>query len=188
MKSFCGAFASLALAVALSVPAVAADDTAGKVLDGEMKTLEGKEVDLSKYEGKVLLVVNVASKCGATPQYKELQALHEQYKEKGFAVLGFPCNQFGKQEPGSAADIREFCTENYNVTFPMFDKIDVNGEKTAPLYSKLKQYESDPGDVKWNFEKFLINREGEVVGRFRTKTKPDAPQVLEAIESELAKK
>ena len=188
MRFYCGAIASLALMVALSIPAVAADDAAGKVLKGEMKSLEGKEVDLSKYEGKVLLIVNVASKCGATPQYKQLQALHEQYQDKGFAVLGFPCNQFGKQEPGSAADIREFCTEKYNVTFPLFDKVDVNGEEAAPLYTKLKQYESDPGDVKWNFEKFLISREGEVVGRFRTKTKPDAPQVLEAIEAELAKK
>lgn len=188
MKSVLCGFASLAVMAALTISASAADESTKKVLAGEVKSLEGEKVDLSKYDGKVLLVVNVASKCGATPQYKQLQALHEEYKDQGFAVLGFPCNQFGSQEPGTAAEIRSFCTENYNVSFPMFQKVDVNGDDAAPLYQKLKQFAGDPGDVKWNFEKFLVNRDGEVVARFRTRTKPDDPQVLKALEAELAKK
>jgi len=174
-----------AMVIAIASVGVAADKS---VLTGNVKSLEGEKVNLKKYQGDVLLVVNVASKCGATPQYKQLQALHEQYKEKGFAVMGFPCNQFGRQEPGSAADIRSFCTENYNVSFPMFSKIDVNGDETAAIYEKLKAFDGDSGDVKWNFEKFLVSRDGKVVARFRTRTKPDAPEVLEAIEAELAKK
>ncbi|QDU78027.1 Hydroperoxy fatty acid reductase gpx1 [Bremerella volcania] len=183
MKSVLSVFAALALLAAFSVSAVASED----VLKGEVKTLEGKKVDLSEYKGKVLLIVNVASKCGKTPQYEPLQALYEQYGDQGFAVLGFPCNQFGKQEPGTASQIREFCTEKYDVTFPMFEKIEVNGEGTAPLYTKLKSFESDPGDVKWNFEKFLIGKNGEVIQRFRTRVEPDDKTVIEAIETELKK-
>ncbi|MFN3149409.1 glutathione peroxidase [Bremerella sp.] len=183
MKSVLSVFASLALVAAFSVSSFAADD----VLKGEVKSLEGKKVDLSEYKGKVLLIVNVASKCGKTPQYEPLQALYEQYGEQGFAVLGFPCNQFGKQEPGSASEIREFCTEKYNVSFPMFEKIEVNGDGTSPLYTKLKSFEADPGDVKWNFEKFLIGKDGEVVARFRTRVEPDDKKVIEAIETELKK-
>jgi len=183
MKSVLSVFASVALLAMFSVSAVAADN----VLKGEVKTLEGEKVDLSDYEGKVLLIVNVASKCGKTPQYAPLQALYEQYGDQGFAVLGFPCNQFGKQEPGSASEIREFCTEKYDVTFPMFEKIEVNGDDTAPLYTKLKSFEADPGDVKWNFEKFLIGKNGEVVERFRTRVEPDDKKVIEAIETQLKK-
>nr|WP_207396282.1 glutathione peroxidase [Bremerella alba] len=160
---------------------------AENVLKGEVKTLEGKKVDLSEYKGKVLLIVNVASKCGKTPQYEPLQALHAQYGDQGFAVLGFPCNQFGNQEPGSASEIREFCSENYDVTFPMFEKVEVNGEETAPLFTKLKSFDSDPGDVKWNFEKFLIGKDGEVVARFRTRVEPDDKKVIQSIETELKK-
>lgn len=184
MKSVLSVFASLALLAAFSMTAVAADD----VLKGEVKSLEGEKVDLSKYKGKVLLIVNVASKCGKTPQYEPLQALYEKYGDKGFAVLGFPCNQFGKQEPGSAEEIREFCTDRYDVTFPMFEKIEVNGDDTAPLYTKLKSFDADPGDVKWNFEKFLIGKDGEVVARFRTRVEPDDAMVVQSIESELKKK
>ncbi|MBA2114741.1 glutathione peroxidase [Bremerella alba] len=183
MKSVLSVFASVALMAAFSVSAMAAEN----VLKGEVKTLEGKKVDLSEYKGKVLLIVNVASKCGKTPQYEPLQALHAQYGDQGFAVLGFPCNQFGNQEPGSASEIREFCSENYDVTFPMFEKVEVNGEETAPLFTKLKSFDSDPGDVKWNFEKFLIGKDGEVVARFRTRVEPDDKKVIQSIETELKK-
>ncbi len=160
------------------------------VFSQEMKSLKGKKVDLGKYKGKVLLIVNTASQCGATPQYEQLEALHEKYGEKGLKVLGFPCNQFGKQEPGTSEEIIEFCEENYGVKFDMFAKIDVNGKEAAPLYKFLTSDKTgleDTGEVKWNFEKFLIDRQGNVVARFRTKVKPDEPEVIEAIEVELAK-
>ncbi len=160
------------------------------LLKHEMKTLTGKKVDLSKYKGKVLLVVNVASQCGATPQYKPLEVLHEKYNEKGLAVLGFPCNQFGKQEPGNDEEVADFCQKNYGVKFDMFSKVDVNGEKAADLFKQLTSKEAfakDAGPVKWNFEKFLISKEGKVVGRFRTGTQPDSEEVVKAIEAELAK-
>lgn len=157
----------------------------------KMKTLSGKNVDLSQYKGEVLLIVNTASQCGATPQYEPLQELHKKYADKGLKVLGFPCNQFGKQEPGTAEDIQEFCKQNYGVSFDMFAKVDVNGEKAAPLFKYLtskKAYSEDAGDVKWNFEKFLVSRDGKVVARFRTRTSPDEEEVVQAIENELAKK
>ncbi|UUO06379.1 glutathione peroxidase [Blastopirellula sp. J2-11] len=160
---------------------------ADTLLEGEIKSLSGEKVDLSKYKGKVLLVVNVASKCGKTPQYKPLQALYEKYHDEGLEVVGFPCNQFGGQEPGTALEIQEFCTDKYNVSFDMMEKINVNGPETAAVYKKLKSFQQDPGDVKWNFEKFLINRDGEVVARFRTKIEPDSPEVVQAIESQLKK-
>ena len=158
------------------------------VLGQTMETLTGQKADLSKYEGKVLLFVNVASQCGATPQYEPLQALYEKYKDKGLVVLGFPCNQFGAQEPGSPEEISSFCKENYGVTFPMFAKIDVNGPDAAPLYKHLTSKASDAGPVKWNFEKFLVGRDGNVVARFRTPIQPNDPKVIAAIERELAKK
>ena len=161
------------------------------VLAHEMETLSGDKVDLAEYEGKVLLIVNVASECGATPQYEPLQALYEKYEDKGLVVLGFPSNQFGGQEPGTSEQISQFCKENYGVTFPMFAKIDVKGPQAAPLYKYLTSEEavpSDAGDVKWNFEKFLVGRDGKVVARFRTPVKPDSKEVVEAIEKELAKK
>jgi len=161
------------------------------VLKHKMKSLTGKNVDLSKYQGKVLLIVNTASQCGATPQYEQLQALHKKYEDKGLAVLGFPCNQFGAQEPGDEKEIAQFCKQNYGVSFDMFAKVDVNGKKQAPLFKQLTSKEGfakDPGPVKWNFEKFLVARDGKVVGRFRTGTQPDDAKVIKAVEGELAKK
>lgn len=174
----------LLLGFAMTIVSQAAEEKA-PVLDFKMKSLDGKDVDLSKYKGKVLLIVNTASKCGATPQYEQLQTLHEKFGPKGLEVVGFPCNQFGKQEPGSAADIREFCTQNYSVTFDMFDKIDVNGADAAPLYKYLTTKAEDSGPVKWNFEKFLIGKDGQILARFRTRVKPDDPKVVKAIESAL---
>ncbi len=161
-------------------------------LDQEMKTIDGKKVNLAeKYKGKVVLLVNVASKCGYTPQYKELQALHEKYSDEGLAVVGVPCNQFGNQEPGTAKEIVQFCKSRFGVEFDMLAKVDVNGNNAAPLYKHLTSKETNPkfaGDIKWNFEKFLFNRDGEVVARYTSKVKPDAPDVVETIEAELAKK
>ncbi|MBX3439843.1 MAG: glutathione peroxidase [Planctomycetaceae bacterium] len=153
-----------------------------------MNSLDGAPVDLSKYQGKVLLVVNTASQCGATPQYADLQKLHEKYKDQGLVVLGFPCNQFGAQEPGTASEIAQFCEANYGVTFDMFAKIDVNGDAAAPLFKHLTSKDNgldDVGPVKWNFEKFLISKEGEPIARFRTRVAPNAPEVTEAIETAL---
>ncbi len=161
-------------------------------LSFKMNSLDGKEVDLSKkYEGKVVLVVNVASKCGLTPQYEQLQALHDKFAEQGLAVVGFPCNQFGAQEPGTPEEIREFCSSNYHVSFDLFAKIDVNGDSACPLYKYLTALDTKPtekGKISWNFEKFVINRNGEVVARFAPRTKPNDPEVLKVIEAELAKK
>lgn len=154
-----------------------------------LKDIDGKETSLKAYQGKVLLIVNVASKCGYTPQYKGLEALQEKYKGKGFTVLGFPCNQFGGQEPGSNAEIKEFCSSTYNVTFPMFDKLEVNGPNRHPLYVALAGKESPfPGDIKWNFGKFLIGRDGKIIKRFESKTTPESPEMKQAIEAALAAK
>ncbi len=141
--------------------------------------------------GQVVLVVNVASKCGLTPQYEQLQALHKKYAKKGLAVVAFPCNQFRGQEPGTAEEIQEFCRVNYGVKFDLFAKIEVNGDGACPLYKYLTALETKPkgpGKIDWNFEKFLIGRNGEVIARYSPKTKPDAPEVLKAIQAELAKK
>jgi glutathione peroxidase len=142
----------------------------------KVQSIDGREVTLDAYKGKVLLIVNVASKCGFTPQYEGLEKLQESYGEKGFAVLGFPCNQFGSQEPGTEADIQAFCTLNYGVKFPMFSKIDVNGPNAHPLYEYLKKEE--PGilgteAIKWNFTKFLVGKDGKVVKRYAPQTKPE---------------
>jgi glutathione peroxidase len=161
-------------------------------LNQEMETLDGKKVNLAeKYKGKVVLLVNVASKCGNTPQYKPLEALHEKYGKEGLAIVGVPCNQFGKQEPGTSKDISEFCTQNYGVKFDMLAKVNVNGEEATPLYKYLTSEKTDPdhaGKITWNFEKFLFSRDGKVVARFKPKTQPDSPEVVKAIEAELAKK
>jgi len=154
-----------------------------------MKTIDGAAQPLADYREKVLLVVNVASKCGLTPQYEGLQKVHAEYAPRGFAVLGFPCNQFAGQEPGSDADVKAFCTTSYGVTFPMFSKIDVNGSARAPLYTWLREQATKPdgpGDIKWNFAKFLVDRRGNVVARFDPKTSPAAPDVRQAIERALA--
>jgi glutathione peroxidase len=165
--------------------------TAPAALNFTMKSLAGEDVNLAKYHGKVVLVVNVASRCGLTPQYKQLEALHEKYADQGLAILGMPCNQFNGQEPGSAAEIKQFCTQKYGVKFDMFSKIEVNGEGADPLYKYLTALQTKPvgpGKISWNFEKFLINRQGEVVARFGPRTKPDAPDVVAAIEKALAEK
>lgn len=188
------ATSSLVLSLSAVIAADKADDEAKKTpaaLDFKMKSLDGKEIDLSQYLGKVVLVVNVASKCGLTPQYEQLQDIHKKYSEKGLAVIGFPCNQFGAQEPGTPDEIRQFCTKNYDVTFDLFAKVDVNGEEACPLYKYLTSLETKPaekGKISWNFEKFLINRKGEVVARFAPRTKPDDPEVIKAIETELESK
>jgi len=155
----------------------------------KLKEIDGKETTLKSYQGKVLLIVNVASKCGLTPQYKALQALQDKYGEKGFTVLGFPCNQFAGQEPGTNEEIKQFCSTKYNVSFPLFDKIDVNGPNRHPLYVALAGKDSPfPGDIKWNFGKFLIGRDGKIIKRFEPKTAPDSAEVTAAIEAALAAK
>jgi glutathione peroxidase len=162
-----------------------------KPLNFSMKSLDGKDVDLSKYQGKVVLIVNVASKCGLTPQYEKLQALHDKHSEEGLAVLGFPCNQFLSQEPGTAEQIKEFCRANYGVSFDMFAKIEVNGNAACDLYKVLTALDTEPvgpGKISWNFEKFVIGRTGDVVARFSPRTKPDDAEVLKVIKAELAKK
>ena len=163
-----------------------ATSEAPSVYEFELPRLNGKPESLRAYEGDVLLVVNVASKCGFTPQYAGLQALYERYHDRGFAVLGFPCNQFFRQEPGDAAQIQEFCRVNYGVTFPLFAKLDVKGPNQDPLYSLLTQTPDDAGkagNVSWNFEKFLLARDGKVARRFRSKVTPQDTRVIEAIEA-----
>jgi glutathione peroxidase len=157
----------------------------GSIYDLELPRLNGEPEPLSAYRGKVVLAVNVASKCGFTPQYAGLQALYEKYADRGLTVLGFPCNQFFHQEPGSAEQIQQFCSQKYAVTFPLFAKLDVKGAQQSPLYALLTETPDDAGNagnVKWNFEKFLVDREGHTVRRFRSKVTPDDPKLVEAIE------
>lgn len=163
-------------------------DKVPAALNFEMKSLAGKPVNLSQYQGKVVLMVNVASECGLTPQYEDLQKLHKQFSGQGLAVLGFPCNEFGKQEPGTDSEIASFCTQNYGVEFDMFSKVVVNGAGQCPLYQYLTKESKFPGKIGWNFEKFLIGRNGEIVARFAPKVDPSSPEVIAAIEAELAKK
>jgi glutathione peroxidase len=166
----------------------AANVTAGSLYDVPVKDIEGKDTSLDAYKGKVLLIVNVASKCGFTPQYAGLEATYQKYKDKGFEVLGFPCNQFKSQEPGTDAEIKQFCSLKYGVTFPLFDKIEVNGPDRNPLYVQLAGTDSPfPGDIKWNFTKFLIGRDGKILARFEPATKPDSPEVASAIDVALNK-
>lgn len=175
----------LALACAGTLMAESAQD----IKSIPLKDINGKETSLKAYDGKVLLLVNVASKCGYTPQYKSLEATYLKYKDQGFAVLGFPCNDFGAQEPGSNEEIKEFCSTKYNVTFPMFDKLHVKGSEQHPLYAALTSKESPyPGPVSWNFGKFLIGKDGKILNRFDSKVKPDSPEVTKAIEAALAAK
>ena len=158
------------------------------VLDFKMKDIDGKDVKLKKYKGNVLLVVNTASKCGYTPQYEGLQAIYDKYRAEGFYVLGFPANNFGGQEPGTEAEIKDFCTTKYKVTFPMFAKISVKGDDQDPLYQFLTGKETNPafaGDIKWNFNKFLIDRKGNIVARFDSKEAPQGEAVTAAVEKYL---
>ena len=156
-------------------------------LSGEMKGIDGKAVDLAAYKGKVVLVVNVASRCGYTGQYAGLQKLYDAHKDKGFLILGFPANDFGAQEPGTDGQIAEFCSSKYGVTFPMFSKITVKGADKAPLYKALTADADPKGEVSWNFEKFLIGKDGKVAGRFKTRVSPDDAALVGAIEAALAK-
>jgi glutathione peroxidase len=156
--------------------------------DIPVNTLAGEPSSLGKLGAKTLLVVNVASKCGLTPQYTGLEELQKQFADRGFSVAGFPCNQFGGQEPGSAEEIAEFCSATYGVSFPMFEKIEVNGSNRHPIYTELTQTadsEGEAGDIQWNFEKFLIGPDGTVLARFRPMTTPDAPELISAIEASL---
>jgi len=158
------------------------------VHDFQVTTIDGEKVDLAKYKGKVLLIVNVASECGYTDQYKPLQALHAKYAKDGLVILAFPCNDFGAQEPGSNADIKKFARKNYGVEFELFSKIKVLGKDAAPLYKFLTANSAKPGDVKWNFGKFLIGRDGKVLARSEPNIKPDSSTVTKAVEDALAKK
>lgn len=174
------------VAAALAVAGAARADGGKKVADIyslTMKSLDGKPVELAKYKGKAVLFVNVASKCGYTPQYAGLQKLHEQYKDKGLVVVGVPANEFGKQEPGSDSQIQEFCSKNYGVTFDMMSKVSVKGPDICPLYQYLTTHAAEKGDVSWNFEKFLVNKNGEIVGRYKSKVKPDDKKLIEDIEA-----
>lgn len=181
------------IALALGLLACAgvsfAAEKEASVLDQKVKNIKGEEVDLADYKGKVLLIVNTASQCGYTPQYEGLQKLHEKYADQGLVVLGFPSNDFGKQEPGTDEEIAEFCTDTYKVAFPMFSKIVVKpGEGQSELYKQLTAEAEKPGPVKWNFEKFLISRDGKIAGRFPSAVAPEAKPLVSEIEEELSKK
>lgn len=182
--------ACLVVAVLLAgAVSVEAGEKSAPALDFTLKSLDGKDVDLSAYKGKVVMIVNTASKCGLTPQYEQLQDLHEKYSGQGLAILGFPCNQFKGQEPGSDEEIRKFCSANYGVEFDMFSKIEVNGDGAADLYKYLKSVSvapKGPGEISWNFEKFVLDRSGNVVARFQPRTRPDDPAVVGLIESKLS--
>ena len=170
--------------VIFAAPAFAADLAAIS-----FKTLEGKDTSLKDYSGKVVMVVNTASKCGLTPQYEKLEALYGQYKERGLVVLGFPCNDFAGQEPGTAGEIQAFCKAKYSVSFPLMEKVHVKGPEQHPLYEALTGPQGAfPGEVKWNFGKFLIGRDGKPIARFEPKTTPDSPEVVQAIEKALETK
>ncbi len=167
----------ISLLLIFTIQSIAKEPTVQSIYDFKVKTIESKEITLEAYRGKVMLIVNVASKCGYTPQYEGLEALYAKYKEKGFVVLGFPCNQFASQEPGSEEEIQNFCRINFGVTFPLFAKIKVNGEQADPLYQYLKTEKTGllgTEGIKWNFTKFLVDREGNVVDRFGSSTKPES--------------
>ncbi|MDB6172096.1 MAG: glutathione peroxidase [Chthoniobacteraceae bacterium] len=178
--------ATLAIGFAMTSPLQAEEP---KLYSIPLKDIDGKPTTLKAYSGKALLIVNVASQCGNTPQYSKLEAVSEKYKEKGLVVLGFPCNDFGQQEPGTNAEIKEFCTSKYAVTFPIFDKLHVKGAEQHPLYSELTGATAPfPGPVKWNFGKFLIGRDGKILKRFEPGIQPDSAEVTAAIDSALAGK
>jgi len=163
--------------------------SAASLYDIKLKDIDGKDTSLATYKGKVLLIVNVASHCGYTKQYTGLEAIYEKYKGQGFVILGFPCNQFGGQEPGSNEEIKQFCSSKFSVTFPLFDKIDVNGANRSPLYTALAGDHSPfPGKITWNFNKFLIGKDGQIVKRFDSKVTPESAEMTKAIESALATK
>ncbi|HEX3748239.1 MAG TPA: glutathione peroxidase [Bryobacteraceae bacterium] len=161
---------------------------ASNVLDFSLNSIDGKPAPLSQYQGKVVMIVNVASRCGYTPQYTGLEKIYEKYKDQGFVILGFPANNFGAQEPGTNEEIKTFCSSKYNVTFPMYAKISVKGEDMHPLYRFLTDKQASPatgGDIQWNFTKFLVGRDGKVIARFESAVTPESPQVTGAIEKAL---
>jgi len=183
-----GAFFALAVFMAAACAEGKGDKKVPAVLHFKMKTLDGKDADLAKYKGKVVLFVNVASQCGFTPQYKGLQALHEKYAKDGLAIVGVPANEFGKQEPGSNEEIADFCKKNYGVSFDMLAKVVVKGPGQCELYKYLTSKETDPkfaGPIKWNFTKFLIGRNGEIVGRYEPNVEPESEKLTTAIEAAL---
>jgi glutathione peroxidase len=178
----------LALALMLSLAGTCFAATASPAYNFPMKTIEGKPTSLKQYRGKVLLLVNVASSCGYTPQYKALEAIYKKYKDQGLVIVGIPANNFANQESGTDAEIRTFCTKKYSVTFPMMSKISVKGDDQTPLYHYLTDKSQDPrfsGDIKWNFTKFLLDRQGQPIARFEPAVTPDSPQVIAAIEAAL---
>ncbi|MCX6874850.1 MAG: glutathione peroxidase [Verrucomicrobia bacterium] len=179
---------TLALIAALTLGQIAAVRSES-IYDIKFKDIDGNDTMLSAYKGKVLLIVNVASKCGYTKQYAGLEATYQKYKARGFVVLGFPCNQFGGQEPGSNEEIKQFCSSKFNVTFPLFDKMEVIGDKRHPLYGALTGKNSPfPGDIKWNFTKFLIAKDGKILKRYESATTPESPEVIEAIDAAVTAK
>jgi glutathione peroxidase len=189
MKTFPRMITTLALAALLAAPIAVTEEPAVKSpLDFTVKTIDGADKPLTDYKGSVVMIVNVASKCGLTPQYEKLQALHDKYSEKGLKILGFPANNFMGQEPGTNEEIKFFCSSKYNVEFDMFSKISVKGDDIDPLYAFLTGEDTNAGfagDIGWNFEKFLIGRDGKVAARFNPRTAPDDTKVIEAIESAL---
>jgi glutathione peroxidase len=175
------------IASLLAMTTIAA--TAQSLYDIKLKDIDGKDTTLAAYKGKAVLIVNVASKCGYTKQYSGLEATYQKYKDQGFAILGFPCNQFGGQEPGTNEEIKQFCSSKYSVTFPLFDKLEVNGANRHPLYVALAGKDSPfPGDIKWNFNKFLVGKDGKILKRFDSGVKPDSEELVKAIEAALATK
>lgn len=186
MKAFTKAskWLVIALVAGFCVPAFGG----AQVLDHKVVDIDGNEVNLEDYKGKVVMIVNVASKCGLTPQYNQLVDIHEKYSEKGFTILGFPANNFMSQEPGTNEEIKTFCSSKFGVEFPMMSKVSVKGDDTCELYKELTSEEENGelgGDIAWNFTKFLVNKDGEVIARFEPKTKPDAEEVIAAIEAAL---
>ena len=180
------AFAILGLVIMMVGSAFAASN----IYDFTLPSIDGKPMPLADFKGKVVLVVNVASRCGYTPQYSALEGLYEKYKDQGFVIVGFPANNFGAQEPGTNQEIKTFCSRKYNVTFPLYSKVSVKGDDQTPLYQYLTK-QTDPaiaGEIKWNFTKFLVNRNGQVVQRFESAVTPDSKEVVSAVEKQLGEK
>jgi len=179
--------ASLVLGLVMIMAGSAA---AANIYDFTLPSIDGKPMPLADFRGKVVLVVNVASRCGFTPQYSALESLYEKYKDQGFVIVGFPANNFGSQEPGTNEEIKTFCSRKYNVTFPMYSKVSVKGDDQTPLYQYLTKQtgRSIAGDIKWNFTKFLVDRNGNVVQRFESAVTPDSAEVVSAVEKQLSQK